>query len=90
MKDNKLFALKCAVEEATIGLDELPTLIQLVIESFNLDKKNPTRDERMDVALNMNAIYTVLSIVQRTIIETNSKLEDIISDNTTDQQKTEA
>lgn len=71
------FDIMSEVEDAIIHLEELPDVIQLLIENLKLDERNITKDDEYDLINRRGMIYNVLTLVQRTIWETNDSISAI-------------
>lgn len=67
----------CEVEEIIIKINELPDVIQLLIENLKLDEKDWTENEVYDLINRRDMIYNVLTLVQRNIWEVNEGIENI-------------
>lgn len=48
------------VENAILEIDELPRLLQLLIDNYHLDKKELTKSEMYDLGIAGHTIYSVL------------------------------
>lgn len=78
------------VEEATSGIGDLPRLLQLLIDSYNLDSAELTDDERYDLSMASDTIYSVLYIVQNSLYTMNEKLKNISIKKYSEQDNKEA
>ena len=65
------------VEQATIELDQLPTLIQLLIERYKLDQLELTKSEKRDLGEAHKEINDVLTLLQWRLFEMQDKLKAI-------------
>lgn len=77
------------VENATAGLDELPRLLQLLIDNYNLDSAELTENEMFDLSMASHNIYSVLYIVQSSLYNMSDKLRSISIKKDLDQEDTE-
>ena len=77
------------VENATAGLDELPRLLQLLIDNYNLDSTELTENEMFDLGMASHTIYSVLYIVQSSLYNMSDKLRSISIKKDLDQEDTE-
>ena len=77
------------VENAVVGLDELPRLLQLLIDNYNLDSAELTEDERFNLSMANNTIYSVLYVVQNSLYNMSEKLQNISIRKSLDQEDTE-
>lgn len=59
------------VEDLAIKINELPDVIQLLIENFKLDERDWTQNDEYDFIVQRGKIYNVLTLVQRILWETN-------------------
>lgn len=65
------------VEDITIHLNELPQVIQLLIENLKLDELKITKEDEYDLIARRGMIYDVLTLVQRTLYEVNDDISAI-------------
>ena len=65
------------VSNATIELETMPTIIQLLIDNLKLDMKDWTEFDEADYINNRNTVYRVLDLVQRTIWSTTEALNNL-------------
>lgn len=65
------------VSDATIALSSLPRVIQSTIESLDLNERQLTSEQKRNIAENYRTIYDLLTLIQQTIYDTESKLESI-------------
>ena len=77
------------VENAVAGLEELPRLLQLLIDNYNLDSAELTENERFDLGMASNTLYSVLYIVQSNLYTMSDKLRNISIKKDLDQEDTE-
>ena len=77
------------VETAVAGIEELPVLLQLLIERYHLDSNELTKDERLDLSMASGNLYSVLYIVQRSLYDMNDRLNAISIKEYLDQEDTE-
>ena len=71
------FEIMSEVEDIIIHLEELPDVIQLLIENFKLDEKEITKSDELDLINRRDMIYSVLTLAQRTIWEVCDGISDI-------------
>jgi len=55
----------CDVEDAVLKVNELPDVIQLLIENLHLDEKEITPDQQLYIIRRKDMIYNVLTLTQR-------------------------
>lgn len=77
------------VENAILELDELPRLLQLLIDNYHLDNREFTKNEMYDLGIAGHTIYSVLYIVQRSLCDMSDKLNAISIRKDLDQEDTE-
>lgn len=77
------------VENAVAGLDLLPRLLQLLIDRYNLDSNELTEDERFDLSMASDTLYSVLYTVQSRLYTMSDKLNAISIRKGLDQEDTE-
>ena len=77
------------VENAVVGLEELPRLLQLIIDNYHLDNREFTKNEMYDLGIAGHTIYSVLYIVQRSLYDMSDKLNAISIRKDLDQEDTE-
>ena len=65
------------VSNATIELETMPTIIQLLIDNLKLDMRDWTEFDEADYINNRNTVYRVLDLVQRTIWNTTEALNNL-------------
>lgn len=65
------------VSNATLELETMPTIIQLLIDNLKLDMKDWTEFDEADYINNRNTVYRVLDLVQRTIWSTTEALNNL-------------
>lgn len=65
------------VSNATIELETMPTIIQLLIDNLKLDMRDWTEFDEADYIKNRNTVYRVLDLVQRTIWSTTEALNNL-------------
>lgn len=65
------------VSNATIELETMPTIIQLLIDNLKLDMRDWTEFDEADYINNRNTVYRVLDLVQRTIWSTTEALNNL-------------
>ena len=65
------------VSAATISLSCLPSTIQSTIDNFNLDSEELTESQKEELANHHKAIHDLLVLIQNTIYDTETKLENI-------------
>lgn len=65
------------VSNATIELETMPTIIQLLIDNLKLDMRDWTEFDEADYIKNRNTVYRVLDLVQRTIWSTTETLNNL-------------
>ena len=65
------------VEEATIKLEFLPSIIQNFIDAYKIDSLELTEGERYDLAHADRTLYSLLSLVQRELYEVNDAINAI-------------
>lgn len=65
------------VSNATIELETMPTIIQLLIDNLKLDMRDWTEFDEADYINNRNTVYRVLDLVQRTIWSTTETLNNL-------------
>lgn len=65
------------VSVATISLSCLPRTIQSTIDNFNLDSEELTESQKEELASHHKAIRDLLVLIQNTIYDTETKLENI-------------
>jgi len=68
-----VFELMGEVEDISIKINELPDVIQLLIENNKLDEKDWTQDDEYDFIIQRGKIYNVLTLVQRILWEVNDE-----------------
>ena len=77
------------VETAVAGLEELPILLQLLIDRYHLDNNERTKTERLDLSMASGTLYSVLYVVQRSLYDMSDKLNAISIKKDLDQEDTE-
>lgn len=77
------------VEDATLGIDELPRLLELLIDNYHLYNREFTEGEMSDLGMAGHTIYSVLYIVQRSLYDMRNKLNAISIKKDLDQEDTE-
>ena len=77
------------VENAILELDELPRLLQLLIDNYHLDKREFTESEMYDLGIAGHTIYSVLYMVQNSLYDMSDKLNAISIKKDLDQEDTE-
>lgn len=77
------------VETAVAGLEELPILLQLLIDRYHLDNNELTKTERLDLSMASGTLYSVLYVVQRSLYDMSDKLNAISIKKDLDQEDTE-
>lgn len=77
------------VEDATLGIDELPRLLELLINNYHLYNREFTKDEMSALGMAGHTIYSVLYIVQRSLYDMSNKLNAISIKKDLDQEDTE-
>lgn len=65
------------VSNATIELETMPTIIQLLIDNLKLDMRDWTEFDEADYINNRNTVYRVLDLIQRTIWSTTEALNNL-------------
>lgn len=65
------------VEDATIKLEFLPSIIQNFIDAYKLDRLELTEGERYDLAHADRALHSLLSLVQCELREVNDAIKAI-------------
>lgn len=65
------------VSNATLELETMPTIIQLLIDNLKLDMRDWTEFDEADYINNRNTVYRVLDLVQRTIWNTTEALNNL-------------
>lgn len=65
------------VSNATIELETMPTIIQLLIDNLKLEMRDWTEFDEADYINNRNTVYRVLDLVQRTIWSTTEALNNL-------------
>ena len=65
------------VSNATLELETMPTIIQLIIDNLKLDMRDWTEFDEADYINNRNTVYRVLDLVQRTIWNTTEALNNL-------------
>ena len=65
------------VSNATLELETMPTIIQLLIDNLKLDMRDWTEFDEADYINNRNTVYRVLDLVQRTIWSTTEALNNL-------------
>jgi len=71
------FEIMSEVEDITIHLNELPQVIQLLIENLKLDELEITKEDEYELIARRVMIYDVLTLVQRTLYEVNDDISAI-------------
>ena len=77
------------VEDATLGIGELPRLLELLINNYHLYNREFTEDEMSALGMAGHTIYSVLYIVQRSLYDMSNKLNAISIKKDLDQEDTE-
>lgn len=77
------------VEDATLGIDELPRLLELLINNYHLYNSEFTEAEMSNLGMAGHTIYSVLYIVQRSLYDMSNKLNAISIKKDLDQEDTE-
>lgn len=77
------------VENAILEIDELPRLLQLLIDNYHLGNKEFTENEMYDLGIAGHTIYSVLYIVQRSLYDMSEKLNAISIKKDLDRENTE-
>lgn len=77
------------VEDATLGIDELPRLLELLINNYHLYNREFTEGEMYALGMAGHTIYSVLYIVQRSLYDMSNKLNAISIKKDLDQEDTE-
>ena len=65
------------VSNATLELETMPTIIQLLMDNLKLDMRDWTEFDEADYINNRNTVYRVLDLVQRTIWNTTEALNNL-------------
>ena len=65
------------VSNATLELETMPTIIQLLIDNLKLDMRDWTEFDEADYINNRDTVYRVLDLVQRTIWSTTEALNNL-------------
>lgn len=69
--------LMSEVEDISIKINELPDVIQLLIEGYKLDERDWTENEEYDFIVNRGKVYNVLTLVQRILWEVNDEFSNL-------------
>lgn len=77
MANREIFDLVNDIDSALENLAFLPDMIQLTIESLNLDERTLTEDQQMDLIIRHEQLHSVLCMTQNIIEETVTKVNDI-------------
>lgn len=73
----RAFDVMKEVENATLEIDKLPDLLQLIIENYHLDHEELTESEKYDLGIAGNTIFSVLYMVQNSLYDMSEKLNAI-------------
>lgn len=65
------------VEEATAGLEDLPRVIELIFETYKLNREEITSEDALNMILGRGTIYATLSTVQMRLCDIIDKLQRI-------------
>lgn len=79
-QSNDVFELKCSIEEAVLGLDELPELVDLFIKAYNLQKLDFTDEDRYSLGTSRPQLFALLSTINRRIYAIQGELDKLIKD----------
>lgn len=71
------FEIMSEVEDIAIHLNELPNVIQLLVENLKLDERELTKEEEYDYIHRRYMVYDVLTLVQRTLWEVIDGIDNI-------------
>lgn len=77
------------VENATLEIDELPRLLQLLIDNYHLDNREFTESEMYNLGIAGHTLYSVLDIVQNRLYDMSEKLNAISIKKDLDRENTE-
>ena len=77
------------VEDAIAGLEEVPGVLQLLVEAYDLDDRDFTEKQVLDLGTHHKEVYAAISIVQRTLWDMSDKLQKISIKKDLDQENTE-
>lgn len=77
------------VENATVGLEELPHLLQLLVDNYDLDSREFTEKQVLDLGMSHNTLYSTIFIVQHTLWDMSEKLSKISIKKDLDQEDAE-
>lgn len=58
-------------------LTQAATVLNLLIENYNLDKLNPSGDEMLDIGIHHTEIFNILQLVKTTLYNTTEEIERI-------------
>lgn len=85
----RAFDVMKEVENATLEIDKLPDLLQLIIENYHLDHEELTESEMYDLGIAGHTIFSVLYMVQNSLYDMSEKLNAISIKKDLDQEDTE-
>lgn len=71
------YQMYCEIEDLRTNLELMPSVIQLLVEKYNLDQENLTDEEKLDLSRANHDIYDVLALVQNTIFRFKQDMDDL-------------
>ena len=71
------YQMYCEIEDLRTNLELMPSVIQLLVEKYNLDQENLTEEEKIDLSRANHDIYDVLALVQNTIFRFKQDMDDL-------------
>ena len=71
------YQMYCEIEDLRTNLELMPSVIQLLVEKYNLDQENLTNEEKFDLSRANHDIYDVLALVQNTIFRFKQDMDDL-------------
>lgn len=75
--NKEVLALANEVQIALPPLTQAATALDLLIENYNLDKLNLSRDEMLDIGIHHTEIFNILQLVKATLYSTAEEIERI-------------
>lgn len=75
--ERRAFDVYSDVEDATVKLNFLPSIIQNFIDAYKIDHLELTEGERYDLAHADRALYSLLRLVQCELYEVNDAINAI-------------
>lgn len=75
-----IFQLLSDIENSTLNLETIPTILNLLINDFHLDNKTLEEPEIYDLVARHDMIYDTVVLARNVIIDTLEELERVIEE----------